>query len=213
MNQRNESKLGVKNPAPKRRVKAEKTPLPHPSREVAFVACNVGFASMPNEEFGPMAVASYYQEDQSSTDILALSVLQSASAPKWRPWKAIGGKKVVFVVSDTVLQDAAPRAVATTRARSVGTYTEAKRLADQVRWLCLAHNYSTEELAEIAAAEVELVIKETPGLCFDEVMFIVWASFVGSFGGATALELGRAIAAEAFTAAEIAKADLSDDDE
>jgi len=184
----------------------------HDPKEIVVVAADISFKGIPKLECGPVAWACFQKSDVSPRDVLGNSVLQSASAPRWRGFFESSKKKTVFVVSDIDLPESEVLAVAACYSHAVGTYTEAKRLASGVRWLSLPSGFSVAHIADLAAGELGLAISEDTQLKYTDVIFVVWKQRPASFGAAPALEIGRAICTATFTTAELIEADLSDDE-
>lgn len=79
------------------------------------------------------------------------------------------------------------------------TNTEAKRLAQAVQWIPFPHFAAKQEIAEVLANEVSL-IRETDGALEPcDLIFVVWKQSPLSFGGASMIEIGRAVCDVVFT--------------
>jgi hypothetical protein len=195
--------------------KGKANPLPphYDPRDIVIVGAKLGKEGMPLAEWGPSALVVPCKGDVSPIRVLGLAVTQIASAPRWRGLINRKEKHFVFVISDAHLSDETRRTVPACFADIVGTYTETKRLVDDVRWLKLSIFYSVEQIYRIAGAELALALREIEDFKWEDALFVVWKESPDSFCGVPSLKIGEAIRDITFAAIEEARAKLDPDED
>jgi hypothetical protein len=195
--------------------KGKANPLPphYDPKEIVIVGAKLGQEGMPLAEWGPSALAIRFEADVNPVRVLGFAVTQIASAPRFRLLFNRKEKHFVFVISDAPLSDEARRKVPASFAHIVGTYTETKRLVDEVRWLHLAYDFSVQNIYRIAGAELVLALREIEDFRWEDALFVVWKQHPESFCGVPTLKIGESICDITFAAIEEARAKLDPDED
>ncbi len=101
-----------------------------------------------------------------------------------------------IVITDVALKpDDVSRAIRRT-AWITGTFTEARRLAEKVRWLDFCLDETIAHITQVASNELALALEDHPDFTRDNILFLVWKEKKVSFGGVAKLDLAWEICHE-----------------